>query len=82
LAASDSSLGASHLQGPKMQVVADAGAAVAVLLIAAALSIYKPTGRTDEPAPQWVRVSGAILVLLIIAIAIRHLSNGGMRSHF
>jgi hypothetical protein len=82
LAASDRSTAMSHLQGPKMQVVADAGAAVVVLLIAVLLSIYKPAGRTDEPPPKWVRISGAAVVLLIVAVAFRHLSKGGMPSHF
>jgi hypothetical protein len=82
LAASDTSAATRHLHGPKTQVVADAAAAVIVLLIAAALSIYKPAGRTDEPAPKWVRISGAAVVLLIVAVALRHLSNGGMQSHF
>lgn len=81
LAASDASMPASHLQGPKMQVVADAGAAVVVLLIAVGLSVYKPSGRTDEPAPRWVRVSGAAVLLLIVAFVARHLAGGGMHSH-
>ena len=81
LAASDVSMPTSHLQGPKMQVVADAGAAVVVLLIAVGLSVYKPSGRTDEPAPRWVRVSGAAVVLLIVAFVARHLAGGGMHSH-
>ena len=58
LAAVETSMSSSHLQGPKMQMVADAGGAVVVLLIAVGLSIYKPPGRTDEPAPRWVSVSG------------------------
>ncbi len=81
LAASDSSLPSRHLQGPKLQVVADAGAAVVVLLIAAALSVYKPHGRTDEPAPRWVRVAGAAVVLLLVAVAARHLAGGDIHSH-
>lgn len=82
LAASDASVPASHLQRPKMQVVADAGAAIVVLLIAVGLSVYKPSGRTDEPAPRWVRVSGAAVLLLIVAFVARHLVGGGMNSHF
>ncbi len=81
LAASDASMPASHLQGPRMQVVADAGAAVLALLIAVGLSVYKPSGRTDEPAPRWVRVSGAAVLLLIFAFVARHLTAGGMHSH-
>lgn len=81
LAASDGSVPAGHMQGPKMQVVADAGAALLVLLIAAALSIYKPQGRTDGVTPRWVYLSGAIIVVLIFAFVVRHLSGGGMPSH-
>lgn len=81
LAASGDPSSASHLEGPRMQVAADAGAAVVVLLIAAALSIYKPAGRTDQPAPRWVRVSGAAVLLLIVAFVARHLAGGGMQSH-
>ena len=69
------------MQAPKMQVVADAAAALVVLLIAAALSIYKPQGRTDERAPKWVRVSGAIVGLFIIAFIVRHVAGGVMHSH-
>lgn len=82
LAASDPSMPVSHLQGQKMQVVADSGAAVVVLLIAVGLSVYKPSGRTDEPAPRWVRVSGAAILLLLVGLVARHLAGGGMQSHF
>jgi hypothetical protein len=81
LAAPDASMPSSHLQGPRVQVVADAGAAVVVLVIAVGISVYKPSGRTDEPAPRWVRVSGAVVLLLIMAFAARHLAGGGMHSH-
>lgn len=82
LAASSDPASSSHLQGPKMQVVADSGAAVIVLLVAAALSIYKPAGRTDQPAPRWVRVSTAAVVLLVIGAVVCHIAGGGMQSHF
>lgn len=81
LAASDGGAASSHLQGPKMQVVADAGAALIVLLIAAALSIYKPAGRTDQAAPRWVRVCGVGLALMLGVVVVRHLLGGGMQSH-
>jgi hypothetical protein len=35
-----------HLHGARIQVVADAGAALAVLVIATALAVYKPRGLT------------------------------------
>jgi hypothetical protein len=81
LAASADAASSSHLQGAKMQVVADAGAAIVVLLIAAALSIYKPPGRTDEKAPRWVQVAGAVLLVMIVAFAVRHASSGSAGSH-
>lgn len=81
LAASDGSRGVSHLEGPKMQVVADAGAALVVLVVAAALSVYKPGGRTDEPAPRWVRISSVVVGLFIMAFVLRHITGGGMHSH-
>lgn len=81
MAASDGATPPHHLQGPKMQVVADAGAALVVLLIAAALSIYKPHGRTDEAAPRWVRVSGAIAGILIVVFMLRHIAGGGLHAH-
>lgn len=82
IAASHGSMPPSHMQGPKMQVVADAAAALVVLLIAAALSIYKPPGRTDGPTPRWAYTSGAIVVAVVLAFVIRHLGGSGMRSHF
>jgi hypothetical protein len=81
LAASNASIPASHLQGPQIQIVADASAAVVVLLIAVGLSVYKPSGPTDEPAPRWVRVSGAVVLLLIATFAARHLAGGVVHSH-
>ncbi|MBY0497400.1 MAG: hypothetical protein K2Y23_24625 [Cyanobacteria bacterium] len=78
LAASNDAAASSRLQGPKVQVVADAGAAVIVLLIAAVLSIYKPAGRTDEPAPRWVRVAGAVVAPGVIAFIFSHVAGGGM----
>jgi hypothetical protein len=78
LAASSDAAASSHVQSARMQVVADAGAAVIVLLLAVALSIYKPAGRTDEPAPRWVRFSGAVVALFVIAFILSHVGGGGM----
>lgn len=44
--ASTSTLSASELHGPRVQVLADAGAAILVLLVATTLAIYKPRGLT------------------------------------
>lgn len=81
---------------PKMRLVADAGAAVVVLLVAVSLSVYKPQGMT----PFGVRAESAgtaraatgqrafiylfwitVAILLLVVIA-RHLLSGGMQSHF
>jgi hypothetical protein len=81
---------------PRMRLVADAGAAVVVLLIAVALSVYKPQGMTPfglrADSAGSAAVAGrqtaftylfwlAVVVLLLAAIA-RHLLGGGMQSHF
>ena len=81
VAATEGSAHLTQMQGPKMQVAADATAALVVLLIAAVLSIYKPQGRIDENAPLWVRISGAILGLFVFAFILRHIAGGGMHSH-
>ena len=81
VAASDGAAPPGHMQGPKTQVVADAAAALLVLLIAAALSIYKPQGRTDGPTPRWVYVTGAIVAVMMLTFVMRHLVGGGMQSH-
>jgi hypothetical protein len=45
-AASTSTLSASELHGPRLQLLADAGAAVVVLFVATTLAVYKPKGLT------------------------------------
>jgi hypothetical protein len=44
--ASESALGSGDMTEMRVQLVADAGAAVFALLVAAALSVYKPRGVT------------------------------------
>ena len=87
-AASAGALSARHLRDPRMQLVADAGAASVVLLIAIALSIFKPQGRTPfggsisdgsqvtaERTPM-VYTFWFVMVAVIIAVVIRHLTDG------
>ncbi|MGI5254264.1 hypothetical protein [Actinacidiphila glaucinigra] len=52
-AAAQSALSRSDLAGMRVQLVVDAGAALMVLLVAVALSVYKPRGRISglRPAP-------------------------------
>ena len=87
-AASIGSLSVDHLRDHRMQLVADAGAASLVLLIAIVLSIFKPQGRTalvgvqadgsQELAGRTPMVYAFWLTVtaLILAIVIRHLSGG------
>lgn len=67
--------GGEHLREPRMQLVADAGGAVAVLLIAVVLSIYKPSNRG-----RWLYALAAAIMALAVAVVMRHL-GGGMPSH-
>ncbi|HYE89334.1 MAG TPA: hypothetical protein VEA16_23450 [Vicinamibacterales bacterium] len=81
LAAASGAVDGHHLQAPKMQVVADAGAAVLVLLIAIGLSVYKPAGATGDRAPRWVRISAACLAIGLLVVVLRHVAGGSMQSH-
>ena len=81
---------------PRIRLVADAAAALVVLLIAVALSVYKPQGMT----PFGVRAESAgtariatgqtaftylfwiTVVIFLLAAIVRHLLSGGMQSHF
>jgi preprotein translocase subunit SecG len=87
-AASSGALSVDHLRDPRMQLVADAGAASVVLLIAIVLSVFKPQGRTSfggvqADGPQelasrtpMVYAFWFTVIALILAIVIRHLSGG------
>lgn len=87
-AASAGALSAHHLRDPRMQLVADAGAASIVLLIAIALSIFKPQGRTPfgGPVMDGTEVTAErtpmfysfwlVMVAVILAVVIRHLAGG------
>jgi hypothetical protein len=90
-------LGTADFHGMRIQLVGDAVAAIVVLLIATALSVFKPQGLTPYgrkqqssgtfadaqiSAPRWVRVSGIIfLVILVAAVLIKHLTSGGLSHH-
>ena len=90
-AASSGTLSVDHLRDPRMQLVADAGAASVVLLIAIVLSVFKPQGRTvlglADGGSEVVAVRTPMFYAfwlmvgaLIVAIVVRHLS-GGIPSH-
>lgn len=83
----------------RMQLVADAGAALLLLLVITALSVYKPWGKIQagqQGAAKQARVLRlrevlltlswqfyALLgiIVLVVAIILRHVLGGGMRPH-
>ena len=85
-AASAGTLATNHLRDPRMQLLGDAGAASVVLLIAVALSVFKPRGRTafgrspldspDEARTPMFYAFWATLGALLVAIVVRHLVHG------
>lgn len=86
----ETTLARGELAGLRVQLVADAGAALLALLLATALSVYKPRGITPfgrrVPQEQY-RVSrsarglGIILLILVLLFVIMHLAGGGMPNH-
>lgn len=81
-AATTGALLGDHLKNPRVQLAGDASAAVVVLSIAVALSVFKPEGRfgAGEKRTPFVYACWAALGLLAVVIVLRHLS-GGMMSH-
>lgn len=81
-AATTGALLGDHLRNPRVQLAGDASAAVVVLSIAVALSVFKPEGRfgAGEKGTPFVYACWAALGLLAVVIVLRHLS-GGMMSH-
>lgn len=94
--ASESLMSGGDLRGVRIQLVADAGAALMALLVATSLSVYKPWGltsygrRMQVRTPQQQQSSGSPtrlwLWLVVFAVAIGlflalHLSGGGMAGH-
>lgn len=89
-------IGAGDFHGMRIQLVGDAVAAIIVLLVATALSVFKPQGmtpfgrnRSSRPdefdqtgTPRWVRVFGiTVAVILIALVLIKHLAGGGLSHH-
>jgi hypothetical protein len=84
-AATTGALQIDHLRDPRMQLVGDAAAAVAVLMMAIVLSIFKPEGRTPfgwaSENVVAVRTPMTIafwitLFALVGALIVRHWSGG------
>lgn len=92
--AAATTLSYTDLRGLRIQLAADAGAALLALLVATILSVYKPRGLTPygrrqlrvEPdrastasTPRWVYVFA--VVALILLFVFRHLTMGGHGGH-
>jgi len=54
------------LHAMRVQLVADAGLALGALLVAAALAVYKPQGKTGERMPHWFKLLALIGVVMLI----------------
>ena len=95
-AAADMTLLAGDFRGLRIQLVADAAAAVLVLLVATALSVFKPQGLTPfgrkqlgEPGtgssngtPRWARLVGIIVIAVVVLfLIVKHLTGGGLGHH-
>jgi hypothetical protein len=84
-------LAAGELRGIRIQLVANAGAALLVLLVATVLSIYKPRGLTPygsrrtagttAATPRWVKLTGVLLAVLVALFAAVHLTGHGLGRH-
>lgn len=89
---SETTLGIGEFRGLRIQLIADAAAAVVVLLVATALSVYKPQGLTpfgrkseddkfsrprENNESRWRLALIVGVVGLIVFVLIKHLSGGG-----
>lgn len=83
--AAEGPISSRDVHGLRIQLVANAAVALVALLVTTTLSVYKPQGRTpygraaDEPTdtPRWVRVSGVILVaLVLVVVVVKHIVGG------
>jgi hypothetical protein len=92
----ETTLGSGDFRGLRIQLIADGAGALVVLLVATALSIYKPQGLTPFGRKQlneefvgpsstnesrWRLVVGLAVVALIVFVLIKHLGGGGMGHH-
>jgi hypothetical protein len=92
--AAKANLTATELRGLRLQLIADAAAALVVLLAATAISVYKPWGRIGawpqrRPAPAadqtppaaWGRYVLWGLLGLVLVFVLVHLLGGGLGHH-
>ena len=90
-AAVDTTLSSAGLHGLQIQLAADAVAALVVLLVATTLAVYKPAGMTrygarkeEGPiprAPRWVKVSGVVVIVLVLLFLVLHLTGNSPGGH-
>jgi hypothetical protein len=94
--AADTILAGADLRALQVQLVADAVAAVLVLLVATTLALYKPRGMTPYGArkqreerglsqegrtPYWVKVFASILIVLVLVFVILHITGNSLGGH-
>jgi hypothetical protein len=85
--AATTTLSRGDLQQLRIQLVADAGAALAALFVATTLSVYKPKGltpygrRTTMSTPRWVKTWGIAVLVLVLLIVVMHLTGHGLHDH-
>ena len=93
----ETTIASGELAGLRVQLTADAGAAIVVLLVATTLSVYKPRGLTaygrrkqaEESGLQSRHATGTSwgtyallgLIGLVLIVIIVHLAGGGLRGH-
>ncbi len=89
-AAESNSLDPQALEGLRLQLIGDSAAALFVLLMMTALSIYKPKGLTPMGAafkarlrvtPRWISVLRWLAIVLGVALLVGHLSGHGPHAH-
>lgn len=96
-AAAERSLSGGDLQGLRMQLVVDAAGGLVALLVATALSVYKPRGltaygrRREPEAAAALATSARVgiprwvyvvgIIAFVVLFLIRHLTMGGHHAH-
>jgi hypothetical protein len=95
--AAETMLSSTDLRQLRIQLVADAGAALIALLVATTLSVYKPSGvtsygrRNDVIARNldWAATASNFwkwlwligFIVVVVLFAILHLTSGGLHGH-
>jgi hypothetical protein len=95
--AAETILSSTDLRQLRIQLVADAGAALMALLVATTLSVYKPWGLTSDgrrnemvarnvdravtASNVWKRLWLIGLIVVVALFAVLHLTGGGLHGH-